>query len=397
MTPGTIMPSTLHLKTNSRLAGAVSDPATAQRPAPATRPASFVDIARRSAWPVIASIALTALMTVVLIGFARISHVNPSIAYLVPVLIAAVRWGAMAGIVSALAGAAASAFFFYPPIYDLRVHDPQELVDLVLFLIVAGVTSHLANTIRNRDNELQAHKRAETFRDALIRSVSHELRTPLSSIVSSMYLLANAPPVRDSAQLAMLANDAKQEAERLNDYIQNLLDASRITSAGIQPQLQWADVSDIVNAAVDHKAQALASHRLEFDIQDELPLAHVDPVLVEQAVGQIVDNAAKYSKAGSTIRIEAFTSNDAIAIAVTDQGAGLTDEERAHIWDRFYRSPRHIPLATGSGLGLWIARAFLTATGGRVDASSDGPDRGTTMTVRLPAPTPDANDVKADD
>ena len=360
----------------------------------ALKVAAFV---RVNLWPIVASLLITAVMTVFLIGLALGFQLNPSIAYLVPVLISAVRWGALAGVVSALGGAAASAFFFYPPIYDLRVHDPQELLDLVLFLIVAGVTSHLANTIRDRDNALLAHKRAEVFRDALIGSVSHELRTPLSSIVSSTFLLANAQAVRHDPQLAALANDVKHEAERLNDDIQNLLDASRITSSGVEPKLQWADVSDIVNAALERKEQRLASHPVALDIQEDLPLAHVDPVLTEQVIGQVLDNAAKYSPPDSPITITGSAASGRVSIAVQDQGVGLTDEELARMWDRFYRSPRHMPQSTGSGLGLWIARAFVSATGGTIEAVSAGKNLGTTVIMNLPAPGPHGDDVKSDD
>jgi two-component system sensor histidine kinase KdpD len=114
--------------------------------------------------------------------------------------------------------------------------------------------------------------------------------------------------------------------------------------------------------------------------------------LIEQALGQVLDNSAKYSPAGSLIRIAASGGNEDVSLAVTDQGTGLTDEERSRIWERFYRSPRHHPTSTGSGLGLWIARAFVLATGGRVEATSLGPGRGTTVTINLPAPRPTSAD-----
>jgi two-component system sensor histidine kinase KdpD len=334
-------------------------------------------------------LVLTAAVTACLLGVTSVVELNHvSIVYLIPVLIAAVRWGVVAGIISALAGVAASAFFFYPPIYSIHVSDPQQVVDLALFLVVAVVTSHLAANVRSREHELRMRAEAETFRDALIGSVSHELRTPLASIVGSTYLLADALGVKQDARLAALADDVRHEAERLNDDIQNLLDASRITNAGIRPQLQWADVSDIVNTVVERKQRRLSGHRLELDVPDELPLVQADPVLIEQALGQVLDNSAKYSPAASLIRIAASGGNEDVSVAVTDQGAGLTDEERSRIWERFYRSPRHHPTSTGSGLGLWIARAFVLATGGRVEATSPGPGRGTTVTINLPAPRP---------
>jgi two-component system, OmpR family, sensor histidine kinase KdpD len=258
---------------------------------------------------------------------------------------------------------------------------------------VESVLNDAAATLERLDiaralGEAKMRAEAETLRDALIGSVSHELRTPLASIVGLTYVLANAPSLKQDVSLAALADDVRHEAERLNDDIQNLLDASRITSAGIRPQLQWADVSDIVNAAVERRQRRLSSHALELDVADELPLVHADPVLVEQALGQILDNAAKYSPANSLIRVAARGRDGEVSIAVSDQGAGLSSEEQTRIWDRFYRSPRHHAATTGSGLGLWIARAFAVATGGRIDATSVGIGCGTTVTIHLPAPQP---------
>jgi two-component system, OmpR family, sensor histidine kinase KdpD len=107
---------------------------------------------------------------------------------------------------------------------------------------------------------------------------------------------------------------------------------------------------------------------------------------VEQALSQVIDNAAKYSPPGTTITIVARGGAGAVEIAVTDQGAGLTAEERVHLFDRFYRGPRHQVAIKGSGLGLWIARAFVVASGGQLEAGSEGEGRGATITVTLPAP-----------
>jgi two-component system sensor histidine kinase KdpD len=348
-----------------------------------------MEFARRNLAPVLVALALTAAMTVglaALTSAVKLDHV--SIVYLIPVLIAAVRWGVVPAMVAALAGIAASAFFFYPPIFDFRVSDPQQVIDLVLFLIVAVVTSHLAVSLRSREDELRMRREAETFRDALIGSVSHELRTPLSSIVGSTYLLANAPCVKQDARLVALADDARQEAERLNDDIQNLLDASRITNAGIQPKLQWAEVSDIINAAVERKQHRLSVHPIEVNVAENLPLVRVDPALIEQVLGQVLDNAAKYSPVGAPITIVAAANPQQVSITVTDRGAGLTDEDRTRIWERFYRSPRHQSATPGSGLGLWVARAFVLASGGSIEATSSGPAQGTAMTIRLPMPAP---------
>jgi two-component system sensor histidine kinase KdpD len=268
---------------------------------------------------------------------------------------------------------------------------------------VGSVLSDATATLDRLDvvraiGDAKVRAEAETFRDAIIGSVSHELRTPLASIIGSTYILANAPGVKEDARLAALADDVHHEIERLNDDIQNLLDASRITGAGIRPELQWADAADIVNAAVERQHRRLSGHRLELHIPDELPLVHTDPVLIEQALGQILDNAAKYSPAGSMIRIAAGTDAGEVSITVADQGAGLCDDEPIRMWQRFYRSPRHQPMTTGSGLGLWIARAFVVACGGTAEAASAGSNQGTEVTIHLPAPSPSSvGDVVSSD
>jgi two-component system sensor histidine kinase KdpD len=199
-------------------------------------------------------------------------------------------------------------------------------------------------------------------------------------------VLAQAPSVANEPRLASLVDIIRGESERLNSDIQNLLDASRISGAGLQAHLAWAEPPDIVNAALARLRQRLKEHHIELQLAEDLPLVRIDPVLVEQALSQVIDNAAKYSPPGTTITIVARGGAGAVEIAVTDQGAGLTAEERVHLFDRFYRGPRHQVAIKGSGLGLWIARAFVVASGGQLEAGSEGEGRGATITVTLPAP-----------
>lgn len=234
--------------------------------------------------------------------------------------------------------------------------------------------------------EARVRAEAETLREALIGSVSHDLRTPLASIQGSASVLAQAPAVAQEERLAGLVDVIRIETDRLNTDIQNLLDAGRISSAGVRTHLDWADPSDIINAAIGRQQHRLSGHRVEVKLAQDLPLVRVDPILVKRAISQIVDNAVKYSRAGSSIGVTAKPGNGSVEIAVTDAGAGLTVEERARMFERFYRGSRHQSAVPGSGLGLWIAQAFVVASGGELEAKSDGAGRGTTVTVRLPAP-----------
>lgn len=297
-------------------------------------------------------------------------------------LYAAIRGGIVPAVVAALAAIAASAFFFYPPIFSLQVHNPIHLIDLVLFIVVAVVTGALATDLRRA----RMREQADALREALIGSVSHELRTPLSSIVGSASVLAKSPEIEKDARLSALVQGVHDEATRLNDQIQNLLDATRISSEGIRPRIEWADPADIVNAAVDRKRAMLAEHRLEVAVSDNLPLIQVDPMLVEKALGQLIENGVKYSPQASTIRITAEPVDAAVRIAVQDHGSGFSMEERDRLWERFYRSPRHRESIPGSGLGLWIARSLVTACGGRLEAFSAGVGQGATLSLHIPLP-----------
>jgi two-component system sensor histidine kinase KdpD len=234
--------------------------------------------------------------------------------------------------------------------------------------------------------ETRMRAESERFRDALIGSVSHELRTPLASILGAATVLSHSPAIAGEPRLLSLAGVVREEAERLNNEIQNLLDATRISGEGLQPKLEWTDLADIVNAALERRRSRFAAHRVEVELPADIPLVQVDPVLIERALGQVLTNAAKYSPPGSTIRIRGWKDGDTFALAVSDQGAGLSPDDRAHLGERFFRGRRHVQTTPGSGLGFWIANAFFAANGGTIEAASAGENKGTTITMRVPVP-----------
>ena len=483
------------------------------------------------------TLGLVAILTAALFVLVwKMGLAHGSVVFLIPVVIAATRWGVFSAVVAAICGVLASAFFFYEPLYCFRIKDPQEVIDLILFIFVAVAVSQLATRLKwqlemarqreidlrdlyafsrrlavafdvsdihaaiedhlasvmqrnvvlfatareasnssgrragvtvpervltevvevasghrdtavgamvtaendeiwlvravspktpefgviainlgreskERSDELrirvdavladatatlerlgvahaisEARMRSQTdqLREALIGSVSHELRTPLASILGAATVLSAAPALQKEKKLTALVHDVRDEAERLNNDIQNLLDATRISSDGVKPHAEWADPADIINSAIDRCRNRLADRRLAVDLPPDLPLIHVDPVLVQQALIQIFDNAVKYSASGTQIMVSARTHDGRLIISVTDHGAGLTSAEKSKIWDRFARGERHAATTSGSGLGLWIANAFIAANGGKVTAVSEGPGFGTTVAIELP-------------
>ena len=258
---------------------------------------------------------------------------------------------------------------------------------------VDDVLSDAAATLERLDvaralNDVKMRSETELLREALIGSVSHELRTPLASILGAATVLSKSAAVAKDERLTALAGVVRDEAERLNNDIQNLLDATRISREQIRPRQEWIEPQDIVNSALERRRRRLSGHEVSLDMDSNLPFIYVDAVLVEQAFVQIVDNAAKYSPSGSPITVAAKRNGRDVVLSVHDNGVGLTAEEKSQLGERFFRSARHAAATSGSGLGLWIAKAFVTANGGKIEARSSGVDQGSTVSIHLPFATP---------
>jgi two-component system sensor histidine kinase KdpD len=256
---------------------------------------------------------------------------------------------------------------------------------------VDDVLSDAAATLERLDvaralNDAKVRSETELLREALIGSVSHELRTPLASILGAATVLNQSSVIAKDDMLRSLAGVVHDEAERLNNDIQNLLDATRISREQVKPRPEWIEPADIVNSALERRRRRLAAHTISIDMDSNLPFIYVDPVLVEQAFVQVIDNAAKYSPNGSTITVQARRNGRNVILSVNDTGAGLTAEEREKLGERFFRGPRHTGTISGSGLGLWIAKAFVGVNGGKIQAVSSGADQGTTVSINLPLP-----------
>jgi two-component system, OmpR family, sensor histidine kinase KdpD len=240
----------------------------------------------------------------------------------------------------------------------------------------------LARTI----SEARTRVETEHFREALIGSVSHELRTPLSSILGASTVLSLAPEVTGNARLKKLAALIHQESERLNVEIENILDASRISGHGLQPKREWAEPADFINAALQRCRNRLTGRAVEVVLPDELVLLRIDSVLMERVLGQILDNAAKYSPPETPISVRGRLESGQYVISVVDQGAGLDADDHTLLGQKFFRGNRHSQVTSGLGLGFWIASAFVAANDGTIEAASEGVNKGMTVTVRLPLP-----------
>ena len=276
-------------------------------------------------------------------------------------------------------------------------HKQAGLINTAISLLAVGLTTYLALKIESARNATKTLTQTNQLRDALIGSVSHELRTPLASILGGISVLAETPAIVKEPLLVSLAQGIRDEALRLNNDIQNLLDAARITSKGLQPRRDWTDPADIINAAVERIRLRYPNNGIDLNVGRALALVHVDPVLVEQALGQIIGNAAKFSPATSTIEITANVEDRQLVISISDYGFGLTAGEKGRLGERFFRGERHIGKIAGSGLGMWIANTFIVSNGGTLEALSSGEGLGTTIRIVFPIPHQTDDDETSQD
>ena len=229
----------------------------------------------------------------------------------------------------------------------------------------------------------------EQLRSALLSSVSHDLRTPLASIIGSTTSLLEYGKSFSEVDHNELLETILTESQRLDRYIQNLLDMTRIGRGKLNLARDWVDLHDIVSGAVDRLRSTLKDLTIDIDIQSNMPLLWVHGILIEQCMVNLLDNAIRFSPKEGTIGITARHIENRIEIDICDDGPGIPIEEREKIFDMFY-TVRQGDRATlhGTGLGLAICRALVGAHGGTVTAHDGRTGRGTCMRVTLPVIRP---------
>jgi len=232
----------------------------------------------------------------------------------------------------------------------------------------------------------RARVAAETdkLRAALLTSISHDLRTPLASILGSATSLKQYRDQLSEADRGELLATIQEEAERLNHFIANLLDMTRLESGALTPRLEAVDVGDVVGSVLRRTARLLTGHQVALELVDDLPPAKLDPVLFEQVLFNLLDNAAKYAPEGSVVTVRTGQEGARIRINVMDEGEGLPDEDRERIFDKFYRVRAGDRKRAGTGLGLSIARGFMEAMGGTIAAANRSDRHGAIFTLTLP-------------
>jgi two-component system sensor histidine kinase KdpD len=226
----------------------------------------------------------------------------------------------------------------------------------------------------------------ERLRSALLTSISHDLKTPLAAVLGAAGTLRTCSgKLSDSEKVDLLATII-DESERLNRFIANLLDMTKLESGAITPNVALHDLGEIVGSTLVRTGRILSRHHVELELAPDLPMLELDAVLFEQALFNLLDNAAKYAPPESTVRIQGIREGDSVCLRVLDEGHGIPPLDLEHIFDKFYRAQKTDQVRAGTGLGLAIARGFVEAMHGTIVAANRTDRMGAAFTIRLPIP-----------
>lgn len=321
-----------------------------------------------------------------LIGHAmvpRFDIVNIAMVYLLAVVLVALCFSRGAAILSAVLCVAAFDFTFVPPQGAFTVNDVQYLLTFAIMLIVAMVISVLMEHRHRSDQQraaLELRADTERIRSTLLASISHDLRTPLAVMTGASSSLAEAGDKMDSAERAALAQSIYGQARDMADQVSKILQMTRLEAGGIEVDFDWASIAEIVGSVLARLSERLARHRVVVDIPTNLPLVRIDAALIEQALINLLENAARHTPQGTLVQIRAQCMGNELVVTVEDYGPGIDARDLDRLFAKFERGR---PDSGGVGLGLAICRAILQLHKGRVWADNL-PDGGMAFRFALP-------------
>jgi two-component system sensor histidine kinase KdpD len=302
----------------------------------------------------------------------------------------------------------ASSFFYLPLVAPMRtrgllairpesrrwIQIPEQRQQLDTFAALAAIALERVHYIDVAQNAL-IHMESERLRNSLLATLSHDLRTPLTALTGLAESLTTAQPPLPAPQQE-LAQALRGEVSRMSALVTNLLDMARIQSGDVHLNLQWLPFEEVVGSALRASQTQLTQHRIETRIPRDLPLVRFDAMLMERVLCNLLENAAKYTPAGSRVVIAAEVSGQYLEVSVFDNGPGLPVGREEAIFEKFTRGERE-SATTGVGLGLAICRAIVEAHGGAIRAAKS-PEGGASFIFTLPLGTPPAMlDIEASD
>jgi K+-sensing histidine kinase KdpD len=353
------------------------------------------------------------------------SHINPTtvaLTFLLIILFVATAWGPKPAVLASLLGAACFNFFFLPPVGTFHIAHPENWIALLAFLVTAMTVGQLSSRAKLRADEAtsarqeierlyhelqdtfesssqaKALKQSERLKSALLDAVTHDLRTPLTSIKASVtMLLDDQQAVKRGEGGGRLGEEGRQEmlevineeTDRLDRFTGSLMELARIEAGDMQLRRQSSPLDGIILAAMKRAEPRTRDHRIELWLDDDVPSVNVDEPALVEAIYVLVDNAAKYSEPGSTIRVSTKLKpgdGGTACVIVEDEGEGIAPELRERVFDKFFRAMRDGDRAqpSGTGMGLAIAQGIIEAHGGHIWVEDGEAGIGARFIVELP-------------
>lgn len=325
---------------------------------------------------------LVALTTVIagFLGLDRLAEADIVLMYLLAITATAALYGLEPAIVAAALSVAAFDWFFVPPFHTFTVESSRHLLTFGMMFAVGVFVSGVATRLRQQRFEAEVQRRTDEVRGALLSAVSHDLRTPLAAIAGAATTLQqDNAPLPDADRRALLDSIAGQ-AFHLERLVSELLDMTRVEAGALALHKEWVPAEEIVGSAIERMRAQLGSREVRTELAADLPLLHVDPVLFEQVLVNLLDNAARHTPAATTVTVSARRLIAAVELSVADDGPGLP--AGVDVFEKLVRGPG--AQGGGLGLGLAICKSVVEAHGGTLIASPA--PRGARLVITLPLP-----------
>jgi two-component system sensor histidine kinase KdpD len=313
-----------------------------------------------------------------------------------PADLAAARWAWQHGeAAGADTGTLPSATWTFRPLQGVRARSGVAAIDpraveaedgerFVTALLDQGAVALERAEFAADAADAEALRRSDRLRSALLNSVSHDLRTPLATVLGSATTLLEYSETLDKPVREDLLASIREEAERLNRYVGNLLDMTRLEGGGLNIKTDWVDVRDVLGTALERVSRRLGKRKVTRDYPTDLPLIRADSALLEQALVNILENAITYSPETSTIELAAYEDRNNVVLSIEDEGRGIPTAELERVFEKFRRMEESSDRGKGAGLGLAISKGFVEAMGGRIAAASPIHEgRGTRILISL--------------
>jgi two-component system, OmpR family, sensor histidine kinase KdpD len=343
---------------------------------------------RRLAGAVLGAGTLTALTVGLLAVHTHLGLPSILLLYLTAVVAVAVVGGTWPALAAAIVASALINWFFTPPTYTWTIADPENVLALVVFLLVAGVVSVLVDReararsdAERRRSETESLEKVNELRTAILAAVSHDLRTPLATIKASVSSLREQDVDWSEAETAGFLEAIEEEADRLTSLVGNLLDMSRIQTGSLVLVRRTVGLDEVVPRAL--ATLPSSGQDVVVEVPEMLPRVEVDAELLERAVANLIANARQWSPPASPVTVRGQWSEGRVELRVIDRGPGVPAEGRERMFIPFQRLGDRTG-SNGVGLGLAVARGFVEAMDGSISVE-DTAGGGLTMVVSFEA------------